>query len=78
MFNSDMTETDRNMGGVFGAEYFPISHLGLDGEVSSNYTKFENPNITYITAPPLPMDTYTTSTETTQYSCHTDAFFFLR
>ena len=75
---SDMTETDINVGGVFGAEYFPISHLSLGGEVSFNYTKFGNPSLTNSTSPPQPPQVYTTSTEITQYSFHTDALFFMR
>ncbi len=76
--NTDLTETDINVGGVFGAEYFPVSHISLGGEVSFNYTKFGNPNTKYTTDPPQPSSVYTTTTETTQYSFHTDALFFLR
>ena len=76
--NSDMKETDINIGIVLGAEYFPISHFSVGGEVSFNYTTFGNPTITNTTSPPQTPPAYTTSTETTQYSFHTDALFFMR
>ena len=78
MYNTDITETDINFGGVFGAEYFPISHISLGGEVSFNYTTFGNPSITSNTDPPQPSPIYNTTNERTQYSFHTDALFFLR
>ena len=77
-YYTDMTETDIIFGGVFGAEYFPISHLSLGGEVSFNYTKFGNPDITNSSTPPQPQPVYSNSNEITQYSFHTDALFFLR
>ena len=63
--NTDMTETDITMGLVFGAEYFPISHFSVGGEVSFNYTTFGNPTITNTISPPQTPSPYTSSTEAT-------------
>lgn len=71
-------ETDINMGVVFGAEYFPISHYSVGGEVSLNYTTFGNPTLTNTTSPPQTQPAYTNSNDVTRYSFHTDALFFMR
>ncbi len=76
--NTDKTETDINLGGVFGAEYFPVSHISLGGEVSFNYSTFGNPSTTITTDPPQPPLVGASTSERTQYSFHTDALFFLR
>ncbi|MHB8581571.1 MAG: outer membrane beta-barrel protein [Ignavibacteriaceae bacterium] len=76
--NSDSKETDINMGIVFGAEYFPISHYSVGGEVSLNYTTFGNPTITNTTSPPQTPPAYTNSNDVTQYSFNTEALFFMR
>ena len=73
-----MKETDINIGIVLGAEYFSISHFSVGGEVSFNYTTFGNPNITNTFSPPQTPPPSIESTQTTQYSYHTDALFLMR
>jgi len=71
------TETDITFGGVAGAEYFPIRHFSVGGEIDLSYITFGNPNITYENYPSPGPPAINTATRD-QYILNTGVLFFVR
>lgn len=76
-YRAEVNETDVTVGGIFGAEFFPVLEFSVGGECGLAYTSFSSPKVSSSsTPPPSPNDTPTL--ERKQHSWRTDALFFVR